>query len=288
METATEEMEARPPGEVKGVPGAGVVLVTGASSGIGQAVARLLQRRGYTVFGTSRVRTGMLDGVEMLPLDVRSGESVAHCVKEVLERAGRLDVLVNNAGYVLGGAIEETALEEARAQFETNFFGLVRMVRAVLPAMRSQGGGRIVNVSSLAGLSAVPFLGFYSASKFALEGYSEALFNEVRPLHIHVSLVEPGFIRTNLQAAAEQPAGGRIGAYDGAREAALKSMRDYLERAPGPGVVAEVVGRIVESRSPRLRYNVGKEARLVVHLRRLVPEGVALKIMRRYFRIDGV
>ena len=102
----------------------------------------------------------------MLPLEVRSGESVANCVKAVLERAGRLDVLVNNAGYVLGGAIEETALEEARGQFETNFFGLVRMVEAVLPIMRSQGGGRIINISSLAGLSAVPFLGFYSASKF--------------------------------------------------------------------------------------------------------------------------
>ena len=286
METAAEEMEARPPAEVKDGPGSRVVLVTGASSGIGQAVARLLQRAGCTVFGTSRVRTGMMDGVEMLPLDVRSGESVSDCVKAVLERAGRLDVLVNNAGYVLRGAVEETALEEARGQFETNFFGLVRMVEAVLPVMRGQGGGRIINISSLAGLSAVPFLGFYSASKFALEGYSEALFNEVRPFHIHVSLVEPGFVKTNLLAAGEQSADGRIGAYDRAREAALGSMRDYLEGAPGPGFVAAVVGRIVESRSPRLRYNVGKEARLVVHLRRFVPEWVALKIMRKYFRID--
>ena len=286
METATEKMETPGPAVVKAVPGVKVVLVTGASSGIGRAVARLLQRRGFTVFGTSRVHTGKMDGVEMLPLDVRSEESVTACVQSVLERAGRLDVLINNAGYVLGGAIEETVLEEARAQFETNFFGLVRMVKAVLPTMRSQGGGRIVNISSLAGLSAVPFLGFYSASKFALEGYSEALFNEVRPFRIHVALVEPGFIKTNLLAAGEQSAAGRAGAYDRAREAALGSMRDYLKQAPPPAIVAAVVHKIVESPSPRLRYNVGKEAWLVVHLRRLVPERVALKIMRKYFRID--
>ncbi len=286
MEEAVEKVETPRRAVVDTVPAAKVVLVTGASSGIGRAVARLLQGRGFTVFGTSRVHSGKMERVEMLPLDVRSEESVNTCVRVVLERAGRLDVLINNAGYVLGGAIEETALEEARAQFETNFFGLVRMVKAVLPIMRRQGGGRIVNISSLAGLAAVPFLGFYSASKFALEGYSEALLHEVMPFNIHVSLVEPGFIRTNLLAASEQSAACSTGAYDPARQAAMESVRSYLEQAPPPEMVAAVVRKIVESSSPRLRYNVGKEARLVVHLRRFVPERVALKIMKKYFRLD--
>src|SRR5690606_35507590 len=158
-----------------------VVLITGASSGLGRATARLLAERGYRVFGTSRrppadAPTG---GVEPLALDVCADASVAACVQTVLARAGRIDALINNAGYELGGALEEATLEEAQRQFETNFFGAVRMIRAVLPAMRRQGGGRIVNVSSLAGLAPVPFLGLYSASKFALEGYSEALRHEV-------------------------------------------------------------------------------------------------------------
>jgi NAD(P)-dependent dehydrogenase (short-subunit alcohol dehydrogenase family) len=158
-----------------------VVLITGASSGVGQSTARLLARRGFTVFGTSRNPSSAdrVPGVEMLTLDVRDDDSVRACVETILHRSGRLDVVINNAGYELAGALEELSSEEARAQFETNFFGVVRMVNAVLPLMRHQKRGHIINVSSLTGLTASPFLGIYSASKFALEGYTEALRHEV-------------------------------------------------------------------------------------------------------------
>src|SRR5262245_2598374 len=160
-----------------------VVLITGASSGVGRAAARVLSQHGYRVFGTSRDPAGSpaSPDVELVALDVRNDDSVAACAKSVFDRAGRVDILVNNAAYELAGALEETSVEEAKAQFETNFFGVVRMVRAVLPSMRERRQGRIVNVSSLSGVSAIPFMGIYSASKFALEGYTEALRMEVEP-----------------------------------------------------------------------------------------------------------
>jgi short-subunit dehydrogenase len=170
------------------MPDQNVVPITGASSGVGQAAARLLAQRGYKVFGTSRnpATAESIPMVEMLPLDVRADASVHACVEAVSHRGGRLDVLVNNAGFELAGALEELSPPEAEAQFETNFFGVVRMINAVLPSMRQQKRGRIVNVGSLSGLSPIPFLGIYSASKFALEGYMEALRHEVKPFNIHV------------------------------------------------------------------------------------------------------
>src|SRR5215510_322887 len=160
-----------------------VVLITGASSGIGLSIARLLAQKGLTVFGASRNPDAAehVAAVEVLPLDVRSDESVKACVNTVLVRAGRLDILVNNAGYMLGGAVEEVTIEEAKAQFETNFFGTMRTVKAALPVMRQQRSGTIINISSLAGLvPGPPFFGMYSASKFALEAYTEHQWCEVR------------------------------------------------------------------------------------------------------------
>src|SRR2546428_7222444 len=179
-----------------------VVLVTGASSGAGQATARLLAQHGYRVFGTSRKPAGVesAPGLEVLELDVRADDSVAACISTVTSRAGRVDVLVNNAGYELAGALEELSMDEARAQFETNFFGVVRMVKSVLPFMHRQKEGRIINVSSLSGLSPIPFMGMYSASKFALEGYTEALRQELKPFGIHVSLIEPAFLKTPMMS----------------------------------------------------------------------------------------
>src|SRR6266478_5635146 len=165
-----------------------VVLVTGASSGIGAAVAQLFHRRGFMVFGTSRsANPNSHQEFPMLRLDVNSDASAEGCVREVLARAGRLDILVNNAGFVLAGAAEETSIEEAKEQFETNFFGVVRMVKAVLPHMREARTGRILAIGSLAGLMAIPYSAFYTSAKFALEGYMEALWFEVKPFGITVS-----------------------------------------------------------------------------------------------------
>jgi NAD(P)-dependent dehydrogenase (short-subunit alcohol dehydrogenase family) len=263
-----------------------VVLITGASSGIGLATARLLAEKGLAVFGTSRdpSRADSPPGIEMLPLDVRADESVTACVDALLKRTARLDVLVNNAGYVQRGAVEEVSLEEAKAQFETNFFGAVRMVKAVLPIMRAQGGGRIINISSMAGLIPLPFTAFYGSSKFAMEGYTEALRHEVKPFKIHVSLVEPGFIKTNLQQNAREPA-HRVGEYHPWRQRVLEERRSREERAPGPGKVAACVLRVIENPSPRLRYMVGREARFV-RLRAVLPEPLFEWGMRRRFRLD--
>src|SRR5713101_6824654 len=177
-----------------------VALVTGVSSGIGRATATLLAVRGFRVFGTMRrpsETNGRPGDVEVVPLDVRDEESVRSCLRTVLDQAGRIDALVNNAGYALIGALEETSIEDARDLFETNFFGVLRVTQALLPIMRGQQHGRIVNIGSVVGFLPEPYQGIYSASKHALEGYSESLDHEVRQFGIRVSVIEPGFMRTN-------------------------------------------------------------------------------------------
>lgn len=265
-----------------------VALVTGASSGIGRSIAQSLAAQGMSVFGTSRNPAGTepIPGVALLALDVCQEESVRFCVEAVLAKHGRLDVLVNNAGYVLAGAVEDISPDEARAQFETNLFGAMRMIRAVLPAMRLQRSGCIVNISSLSGLVAVPpFCGVYSASKHALEAYSEHLRREVRSFNIRVSLVEPGSIRTNLTRNRRDPA-RPLADYDPWRRRALDAMRQLEEKGPDPSLVADRVLHIVRSDSPKLRYRVGTDATWVPRMRRLLPEGLFEKAVRGVFRMD--
>jgi short-subunit dehydrogenase len=194
-------------------------------------------------------------------------------------------VLINNAGYELAGALEELSPEEARDQFETNFFGVVRMVDAALPLMRRQKRGHIINVSSLAGLSAIPFLGLYSASKFALEGYTEALRHEVAPFNIQVSMTEAGFLRTTMMNN-RQVGAHRITDYDPWRQRALNAIRASEEKAPGPEVVANTLLDIVSSQTPRLRYLIGRQAKSVTRLRRFLPAGVFERGVRRTFSLD--
>ena len=264
-----------------------IVLITGVSSGIGQATAQLLAQQGFTVFGTSRNPSSIetMSGVEVLPLDVRLDESVNGCVDTVVKRTGRLDILVNNAGYSLVGPIEEASLEEAKAQFETNFFGVVRMVKKVLPIMRKQASGQIINISSGVGLASLPFVGLYSASKFALEGYTEALRHEVKPIQIRVSLVEPGFIETQLYNN-EQLAGNSISDYDPWRQRASEAVRRHREKSLDPARVAEGILRIIESKSPMLRNIVSKEIARTFLMRRFLPESLFEKGARRYLNLD--
>jgi short-subunit dehydrogenase len=265
-----------------------VVLITGASSGVGQSTARLLSQRGYKVFGTSRTPASAdsFPGVEMLSLDVRTEDSVRACVQAVSNRGGHLDVLINNAGYELAGALEELSMEEARAQFETNFFGVVRMVNAVLPFLRRQKGGHIINVSSLSGLSPIPFLGIYSASKFALEGYTEALRHELAPFNIHVSLTEAGFLKTPMMHN-RQVGGNQITEYDPWRQRALNAIRAYEEKGPGPEMVAETLLKIVSSKTPRIHYLIGRQAKSVARVRRFLPERLYEWGVRRTFSLDN-
>lgn len=237
-----------------------VVLITGASSGIGQACAAHLHQRGYCVYGTSR-RSPSLDGgapFERIQMDVDRDDSVEQGVDLILQRQGRLDIVVNSAGFGLAGPIEDTCMIEAKSQFETNFFGTLRVCRAALPIMRKQRSGYIVNISSLAGLAAIPFQGLYSASKFAVEGLTEALRAEVRPFGICVVLVEPGDFATGFTAGRRRTRGSQENpAYRECFERALGIMEADERRGGSPEQIAWLVERIVQTRSPRLRYTVG-------------------------------
>lgn len=258
-----------------------VVLVTGASSGIGRAIATHLADRDHRVFGTSR-KAGGGAVFEMIAMDVNDEASVKAAVARMLAMAGRIDAVINNAGIALRGAVEDTSVQEAKALFDTNFFGALRVCRAVLPSMRAQGSGTIVNISSLAGTFGAPFSGLYSASKFALEGASEALRLEVRSFGIRVVLVEPGdhesdlpLRRTTAAEAARNPAYREALARSDAQQA-----RDEA-KAPKPDGVARLVERILAARHPRLRYTVGTlDQRLVVPLKRFLPSRLYEAILR--------
>lgn len=258
-----------------------VAIVTGASSGIGAAIARGLVADGYRVFGASR-RSETPEGTESIAIDVCDDESVREGLNEIMSRAGRIDVLVNCAGYLQSGAVEEIDVDQAKAQFETNYFGVLRMTRAVLPAMRAAGRGHIITISSLAGLVPVPFWGQYNASKFAVEGLMETLRYEVQPHGIQVAMVEPGAIKTAFYA---KPASGGLALYDGARGRALGAMAAFERVAPGPELVARKVSAIARSKRPRLRNTVTREAKMFGFLRWLLPEAMFALGVRKGFNL---
>ena len=266
---------------------AGVVLITGAGFGIGQATAELLNSHGYRVFGTSR--DPMRHGERAFPLlqmDVHSDESVSNCVEHILAQAGRIDVLINNAGTGIAGAAEETQLSEARTVFETNFFGMVRITNAVLPIMRRQRSGKIITMSSAGGFVGFPFRALYIASKFALEGYNESLRYEVRPFGVSVSLVEPGAVRTPI-ADAVPHVSQEIAAYAVLRSRLTEAFNASMRQGMPPARVAGVIQQIIEQNSPRLRYTVGTQATVLALLRRMMPQRGFEVLMRRVFGMES-
>jgi short-subunit dehydrogenase len=268
------------------MPERSVILVTGASSGFGRATASYLAAREFQVYGTSRrPGLGKDEGFEMLQLDVDSDQSVNSCVSALIEKAGRIDALVNCAGYALTGGLEETSIDESKAHFETNFFGLARMVNAVLPNMRLRKSGRIVNLGSAAGTIPVPFEGFYSAAKAALLAYTETLRHEVKSFNIKVSILEPGFFRTNLGNARKEAA-RRISDYGEMRARASERLLEDFETGEDPKMVAEVIFKIIEDPSPRLRYSVGRAKRYLL-LKKIIPASMFESSMRKHYRLDG-
>jgi len=267
-----------------------VVLVTGASSGIGLACATHLAGRGFRVYGTSRrpALSAALFNVTMLTTDVTDEGSVEQAVATVLDREGRLDIAVNNAGMAIAGPVENTTIEQAKAQFEVNFFGAFRVCRAVLPPMRDQGSGYIVNIGSIGGILAIPYQSMYSASKFALEGLSEALRMEVRPFGIRVVIIEPGDHKTALTENRQFTASGSTGAYGPSFAAALGKTAHDEQSGPGPEQIARLLHRIVNQRRPRLRHTIGPAPqRAAVWLKRLMPYSVLEYTMRTYYGIHG-
>jgi NAD(P)-dependent dehydrogenase (short-subunit alcohol dehydrogenase family) len=254
------------------VPTERVVLITGASAGIGQSIADRLHRRGWTVVGASRRGTAS-DGWTPAVMDVDDDESVQSGVDAVVAEHGRLDAVVAGAGWGLAGAVEQTPISEAKEQFETNFFGAVRVVQAALPVMRRQGHGRVVMISSIGGVVGIPFQAFYSASKFAMEGFGEALAYEVAPFGIQVTLVEPGNVRTDFTGSRRNvvpPEGDDPYAATVAKAVGLME-RDEADGVP-PDDVSAVVSRVLESDHPRRRVSVGKmDERVGIIGKRLIP-----------------
>jgi NAD(P)-dependent dehydrogenase (short-subunit alcohol dehydrogenase family) len=265
-----------------------IALVTGASSGIGQAAAERLARGGYTVYGTSRRRAQAGQrSFEMLTLDVTSDASVEAVVSDVIRREGRIDLLVNNAGFSTAPAgAEESSIEQAQSIFDTNFFGIVRMTRAVVPHMRRQGSGRIINISSVFGFLPMPYMALYVATKHAVEGYSESLDHELRTRGIRVVVIEPAYTKTQFDTNLLEP-DSKLDEYREARAALGKVLKEVMATGDEPSVVAEVVLKAATAARPRLRYTAGRLASRLRWLRRFAPAGLVDAGIRKNLRLDA-
>src|SRR5712691_5586219 len=262
-------------------------LVTGVSSGIGREIAQLLAERGARMFGTVRDPKSAkpIRGVEIVGMDVTDDASVRAAVQSIEQKAGPVQLLVNNAGYSFMGALEETSIEEARQQFETNLFGVLRVTNSVLPGMRQQGYGRIVNISSVLGFLPAPYMGIYVASKHAVEGYTETLDHEVRRFGVRALLVEPANTKTNIRGNSKF-AKVALDVYADERKRLTDVVQQSIEHGDDPRIVAEAVYQALTAKSPRLRYPVGKGIAFS-RLRRFVPAGMFDKSFRKQFQLDG-
>lgn len=266
-----------------------VAIVTGAKSGIGYATAILLSTLGYKVFGTSRHGSSSYQGTnfEMLTLDVTNDQSVKSLINEVIEKEGHIDLLVNNAGFGILGGAEESSIEQSRAIFETNFFGCVRMIKAVLPYMHKQGSGRIINISSVLGIVPAPFSALYSATKHAIEGYSESLDHEVRKFNIRSILIEPAFTKTNFDKNSIMVDDKRPH-YELIRSKVVEFSKNATEtQADSPDVVAQVIAKAAEDKRPKIRYTAGPAAAKLVFMRRFIPEKGFDYLLRKNFQLDN-
>lgn len=258
-----------------------IALITGASGGIGLASGLALIRAGYRVFGTSRQASAeRSDGLTMLSCDVTNDASVAKAVEQVLAKAGRIDLLVNNAGLGLLGGAEESSIAQAKALFDVNVFGVLRVTNAVLPAMRRQGKGRIINLSSVLGLIPAPYSALYASTKHAIEGYSESLDHELRPFGIRVVLVEPAYTRTSFEDNTAKP-DQLLAIYDSARAGMNEITRKAMIAGDTPDVVAKTILEAATASLPKGRYAAGKMARKVSLLRRFVPASAFDKSLRK-------
>ena len=266
-----------------------IAIVTGASSGIGEATAELLASSGFTVYGTSRrgARPGQ-NSFKMISLDVNSEESVEAAINEVIKLEGRIDLLVNNAGFgVAPGGAEESSIEQAKTIFDTNFFGIVRTTRAVVPYMRKQGEGRIINIGSVLGFLPAPYMALYAATKHAVEGYSESLDHELRLRGIRVSVIEPAYTNTQFDANTQQ-VDSKIPEYDVERAALNKLVKIAVEGGDDPKVVAKVVLKAANASRPRLRYTAGKLACSLSIFRRFAPEALVDVGIRKEMKLDSL
>jgi NAD(P)-dependent dehydrogenase (short-subunit alcohol dehydrogenase family) len=258
-----------------------VTLVTGVSSGIGREIAQLLADRGARVFGSARnsKSASPIPRVDLVNLDVTDEASVNAALQTIAQKAGPIQLLVNSAGYSLMGALEETSIDEARQQFETNLFGVMRLTNAILPGMRQLSFGRIVNISSVLGFLPGPYMGIYSATKHALEGYTETLDHEVRRFGVRALLVEPAYTKTKIRGNSKF-AEVALEVYADERKRLTDSFQQNIEDGDNPRIVADAVYHALTAKAPRLRYPVGKGVGLS-RMRRLIPAGIFDKSFRK-------
>lgn len=278
-----------------------VVLVTGASSGIGKSIAEYLAQKGYRVYGTSRkiqedaigadasgwVAASNTSGgfLRMIQLDVRSEDSVKTAVDKVLEAEGELGIVINNAGMGIAGSVEDTSPQEAFMQFDTNFFGMHRVVRQVLPSMRKHGRGLIINISSVGAVFPIPYQSMYVASKAAIEGMSGSLRNELRPFGIKVALIEPGDTKTGFTGSRVfVKAGGDSSAYAKFSKKSIAVMERDESSGPDPIVVAKVAGKIINRKNPPLCVAVGLQYKLLVFMKRFVPRALEAYVVSKMYK----
>lgn len=264
-----------------------VILITGASSGIGKVCAERLSSKGHKVYGTSRSHCAAQLPYEMVRLDVNDDSTVQACIAHILDREDRLDVVINNAGMGIAGALEDTSIEEMRFQFETNFLGAFRLCQAVIPTMRAQQFGYLINISSLAGLIGIPFQGAYSASKYALEGLTEVLRMELKPFGIHTVLIEPGDFNTGFTDARIKTQRSQTNPlYQRAFNSALQVMEQDEINGAKPDKIATLIEYIISHPSPRPRYMVGPLLqKFAVHLRKVMPSRLFELIIMKTYKI---
>jgi short-subunit dehydrogenase len=265
-----------------------VAVVTGAAAGLGKVAASALARAGFTVIGTSRNAAGAatVDGVTFLDLDVSSDQSVATLIERVIDKFGRIDVLVNNAGIGISGAAEEVSLTQTHRVFDTNVYGVMRMTKAVLPVMRAQRSGRIINISSIFGFLPAPFMAAYAATKHAVEGYSESVDHEVRQYGVRVLLVEPAGTRTGFDDNTVGP-DTPLAVYAEQRQTAAAVIADAVNKGDHPTTVGAAIVAAATDQRPRLRYTGSPNARRLSTLRRLVPARAFDGQLRKFNKLAG-
>ena len=264
-----------------------VVLITGGSSGIGKSVGEFLANKNYTVYGTSRFPEKYLNSeFPMIKLDVTNTDSISKCVSELISKAGQIDVLINNAGVGITGPLEEIPMEEMKRNFETNLFGPINMINAVIPHMRAQKSGQILNITSIAGYMGLPFRGVYSASKGALELITESYRMELKAFNISMSNIAPGDFATNIAAGRFHAPVLENSPYKHAYGTTLKMMDSHVDSGKNPLLLAEVVHRIMISKNPKIHYKVGAFLqKFSVVLKRILPDLWYEKLLSSFYNI---
>ncbi|WP_372920288.1 SDR family oxidoreductase [Salegentibacter sp.] len=263
------------------------ILITGASSGIGKSIGEFLQDKGFKVYGTSRNPQKVTGSkFQLLALDVTKNESISSAVNEVIEKEGRLDVLVNNAGVGITGPIEETPDEEIRKAFETNYFGPIRVIKAVLPFMRKQGSGLIINITSIAGYMGLPYRGIYSASKGALELTTEAFRMELKDFNIEMTNVAPGDFATNIAAGRYHAPVLEASPYKKAYGNTLKLMNEHVDSGKDPDLMAKAIYEIINTPKPKGHYKVGELLqKFSIGLKRILPDKVYERMLLKHYKL---